>query len=104
MTFTGHDHATEHTPLIQGSNAVINSSSCTNLASKEDSSAKSTKRRLAMATGLAIFFFATELVAGYFANSLGRHILRDDLIVSYINISYVYSLDVGCFSLIIRCC
>lgn len=71
MTFTGYDHATEDTPLMQGSNMIINSS-CTNLASKSDSSAKSTKRRLAFATAIALAFFATELVAGYFANSLGE--------------------------------
>jgi Co/Zn/Cd efflux system component len=74
MTFAGHDHATEHTPLIQGNNVIVDYvSSCANLASKADSS---TKKKLAFATGIALIFFATELVAGYFANSLGKHSIK----------------------------
>ncbi|KAI7895376.1 cation efflux protein [Mucor mucedo] len=79
-----HDHATEHSPLIShhghnhGSSAIINN--CSN--QKEDSSAKSTKKRLAIASTIALAFFATELVAGYFANSLALmsdafHLLSD---------------------------
>jgi Co/Zn/Cd efflux system component len=73
-----HDHANEHSPLIShdghdhGSTAIINN--CSNI--KEDSSAKSTKKRLAIASTIALAFFATELVAGYFANSLGKEIKK----------------------------
>lgn len=70
-----HDHSNERSPLIQpGHNhgsGIINT--CSNMNTKEDSSAKSTKRRLAIATSIALVFFATELVAGYFANSLGNN-------------------------------
>lgn len=74
----GHNHTHTHnerSPLLQHghhheSEGVI--STCSNMNTKEDSSAKSTKRRLAIATTIALLFFATELVAGYFANSLGK--------------------------------
>lgn len=78
MTFDTHKHANEHTPLIhphdQATNGtiIINSNPCINMVIKTDSSAnKSTKRKLAIATTIALLFFATELIAGYFANSLG---------------------------------
>ncbi|GAA5814277.1 hypothetical protein MFLAVUS_007771 [Mucor flavus] len=80
-----HDHSNERSPLIQhghnhGSEGILNT--CSNMNTKEDSSAKSTKRRLAIATSIALVFFATELVAGYFANSLALmsdafHLLSD---------------------------
>ncbi|KAI8387310.1 cation efflux protein [Blakeslea trispora] len=76
-----HEHATEHTPLIRP-NELHNSSSCSNLASKSELVNKSTKRKLTIATSIALVFFATELVAGYFANSLALmsdafHLLSD---------------------------
>jgi zinc transporter 2/zinc transporter 4 len=46
---------------------------CTNITLKDRSEAQSTKRKLWFAVGLACVFFATELVAGYFANSLGKN-------------------------------
>ncbi|KAG0167105.1 hypothetical protein DFQ28_006671 [Apophysomyces sp. BC1034] len=59
-----------------------NSSSCANITSKNSDVAKSTKRKLLFATAVALVFFATELVAGYFANSLALmsdafHLLSD---------------------------
>ncbi|KAG0738049.1 hypothetical protein G6F57_002663 [Rhizopus arrhizus] len=55
---------------------------CTNITLKDRSEAQSTKRKLWFAVGLACVFFATELVAGYFANSLALmsdafHLLSD---------------------------
>jgi Co/Zn/Cd efflux system component len=79
MTFNGrgHEHANEHTYLIpshQYNNKMISTtSSCTNLALKADDSIQSsTKRKLAIATTIALLFFGTELIAGYLANSLGK--------------------------------
>lgn len=90
-----HSHDNEHTPLIHqhghnhGSTVIANSNSCSNMASKEDSSAKSTKRRLAIATTIALLFFATELVAGYFANSLGKILYCSRLYITFC--SYQFS-------------
>lgn len=97
-----HDHANEHTPLIHqhehshGSTAVVKSNSCLNMASKEDFTAKSTKRRLAIATTIALLFFATELIAGYFANSLGKT-KKQKCVYNYgllIYLIFEYSFDV----------
>lgn len=80
----GHDHANEHTYLIPSnhqhqhqhqynSKMISATSSCTNLAFKaDDSTQSSTKRKLAIATTIALLFFGTELIAGYLANSLGK--------------------------------
>jgi hypothetical protein len=51
---------------------TISQQKCSNVTLKDRSVAKSTKRKLWFAVGLACCFFATELVAGYFANSLGK--------------------------------
>lgn len=60
-------------PLPNGSvvSYTISQKNCSNLTLKDRSAAKSTKRKLWFAVCLACSFFATELVAGYFANSLG---------------------------------
>ncbi|KAI9478662.1 MAG: cation efflux protein [Benjaminiella poitrasii] len=55
---------------------------CTNVTLKDRTAAVTTKRKLWFAVGLACAFFATELVAGYFANSLALmsdafHLLSD---------------------------
>ena len=74
---------TERTPLLVPVNAVANSSgsvvsytvsqrNCSNNTTKDRSAATSTKRKLWFAVCLACCFFATELIAGYFANSLGK--------------------------------
>jgi Co/Zn/Cd efflux system component len=93
MTMGHHDHdhvhANEHTPLIHpheqisgNGTIIINSNGCVNMVIKTDSSAnKSTKRKLAIATTIALLFFATELIAGYFANSLGKKICVSSLSV-----------------------
>ncbi|OAD77933.1 hypothetical protein PHYBLDRAFT_108350 [Phycomyces blakesleeanus NRRL 1555(-)] len=59
-----------------------NASSCSNITAKNSDNARSTKRKLMFATALALVFFGTELVAGYFANSLALmsdafHLLSD---------------------------
>lgn len=60
-------------PLPNGSvvSYTITQKNCSNLTLKDRSTAKSTKRKLWFAVCLACCFFATELAAGYFANSLG---------------------------------
>lgn len=84
MTCSGGEegHApNEHTHLIPSSkrqdsnhkSIPISTSSCINLASKvDDLTQSSTKKKLAIATTIALLFFATELIAGYLANSLGK--------------------------------
>ncbi|RCI06497.1 hypothetical protein CU098_010572 [Rhizopus stolonifer] len=77
----GHEYADEHTPLVRP-NGVLSTSSCSNLAERSQVTNKSTKRKLTIATTIALMFFATELVAGYFANSLALmsdafHLLSD---------------------------
>lgn len=84
MTCSGGEegHApNEHTHLIPSSkrqdsnhkSIPISTSSCINLASKvDDLTQSSTKKKLAVATTIALLFFATELIAGYLANSLGK--------------------------------
>ncbi|CDH60091.1 zinc transporter 2-like [Lichtheimia corymbifera JMRC:FSU:9682] len=84
----------ERTPLIQHhdhhrasttSGSITPSSSmtaCANGAAKNVQEARSTKRKLWFAVSLACMFFVTELVAGYFANSLALmsdafHLLSD---------------------------
>lgn len=80
-----HDHQpSENTPLIPPSDTsshrrrgsvvsyTYQSQECANVTTKDQGAAKSTKRKLILATGLALLFFATELVCGYFANSLGK--------------------------------
>ena len=68
-TSTIRSHSISSTPRLPRS-----SSSCINIVGKnnKDSSSSSTKRKLWTAATLAILFFATELIAGYFANSLGK--------------------------------
>lgn len=51
---------------------TVTQQNCSNVTLKDRSAARSTKRKLWFAVCLACCFFATELVAGYFANSLGR--------------------------------
>ncbi|KAL7331376.1 hypothetical protein PS15p_203573 [Mucor circinelloides] len=95
MTCNGGEegHApNEHTHLIPSSKRqhlnhksipISTSSSCINLASKvDDLTQSSTKKKLAIATTIALLFFATELIAGYLANSLALmsdafHLLSD---------------------------
>lgn len=73
--------SSESTPLLSpetsGQTTPVNSRaastrSCVNDSSKDNATASSTKKRLLFATVMALMFFVTELVAGYFANSLGK--------------------------------
>lgn len=52
---------------------TVSQQNCSNNTLKDRTAASSTKRKLWFAVGLACCFFATELVAGYFANSLGNY-------------------------------
>ncbi|KAK4521823.1 uncharacterized protein ATC70_004360 [Mucor velutinosus] len=67
-----HQHVSHRSP-----------SSCANLSPKvDDPTQSSTKKKLAIATTIALLFFATELIAGYLANSLALmsdafHLLSD---------------------------
>jgi zinc transporter 2/zinc transporter 4 len=72
----------ERTPLLFPTNSqsggsvvsyTISQKNCTNVTLKDRSAAQSTKRKLWFAVGLACVFFTTELIAGYFANSLGKN-------------------------------
>ncbi|KAI7862115.1 cation efflux protein [Spinellus fusiger] len=85
-----HSSADEHTPLtshtpLTGSVVTYTSpnvSACSNITAKNSQNTRSTKRKLMFATCLALLFFATELIAGYFANSLALmsdafHLLSD---------------------------
>jgi hypothetical protein len=54
--------------------------SCANV-SEQSGISSSTKKKLWFATGLALVFFATELVAGYLANSLGKYHLPLDAVL-----------------------
>ncbi|KAG1472010.1 hypothetical protein G6F56_001795 [Rhizopus delemar] len=61
---------------------TVSQKNCSNVTLKDRSEAQSTKRKLWFAVGLACMFFATELLAGYFANSLALmsdafHLLSD---------------------------
>ncbi|KAL7318968.1 hypothetical protein PS15m_002149 [Mucor circinelloides] len=61
---------------------VSSQQNCSNVTLKDRSAAQSTKKKLWFAVCLACCFFATELVAGYFANSLALmsdafHLLSD---------------------------
>ncbi|GAB5590819.1 hypothetical protein Unana1_05719 [Umbelopsis nana] len=83
--------SSERTPLLSANNSgqttPVNSRapstrSCVNDTTKDNVTASSTKKRLLFATVMALMFFATELVAGYFANSLALmsdafHLLSD---------------------------
>ncbi|KAH8552528.1 cation efflux protein [Umbelopsis sp. PMI_123] len=85
-----HQHS-ERTPLLStsssGQTTPVNSRapstrSCVNDNSKDNATSSSTKYRLLFATIMALMFFVTELVAGYFANSLALmsdafHLLSD---------------------------
>jgi zinc transporter 2/zinc transporter 4 len=68
-----------HTQAASGGSVVSytipQTNNCTNVTLKDRSTAKSTKRKLWFAVVLACIFFATELVAGYFANSLGKTLI-----------------------------
>jgi zinc transporter 2/zinc transporter 4 len=64
-----------HTQTTSGGSVVsytIAQQNCTNVTLKDREEAGSTKRKLWFAVCLACSFFAVELVAGYFANSLGN--------------------------------
>lgn len=50
-------------------------SQCANVSNKDNNAQQSTKRKLVFATVLALLFFTAELIAGYFANSLGNDIV-----------------------------
>ncbi|KAI8880434.1 cation efflux protein [Backusella circina FSU 941] len=75
----------ERTPLVNDESRgsiVAYTTNCSNITSGERSTAKSTKRKLWFAVILATCFFITELIAGYFANSLALmsdafHLLSD---------------------------
>ncbi|KAI9499510.1 cation efflux family-domain-containing protein [Zychaea mexicana] len=93
---TRSDEANETTPLVLSTDPVsftrgrtgsvvsytMVNQKCANVSNRDGSVARSTKRKLLFATGLALLFFATELIAGYFANSLALmsdafHLLSD---------------------------
>jgi zinc transporter 2/zinc transporter 4 len=74
----------ERTPLINDiqiqshpSGSVVSYSfsqhNCANVTMKDRSAAQSTKKKLWFAVVMACCFFITELIAGYFANSLGKN-------------------------------
>ncbi|KAI8997837.1 cation efflux protein [Pilobolus umbonatus] len=82
----------ERSPLINKNNKyrsagsvvtyTVSNSHCTNTTKANVAAAKQTKVKLWFAVCLAFLFFATELVAGYFANSLALmsdafHLLSD---------------------------
>ncbi|KAI8058705.1 cation efflux protein [Gilbertella persicaria] len=74
-----------HNQASSGGSVVsytISQQNCSNITLKDRSTTNSTKRKLWFAVGLACCFFATELIAGYFANSLALmsdafHLLSD---------------------------
>ncbi|CAO3638621.1 unnamed protein product [Mucor hiemalis] len=86
-------NSSERTPLLVPVHTVakpsgsvvsytVSQQNCSNNTLKDRSAASSTKKKLWFAVGLACCFFATELVAGYFANSLALmsdafHLLSD---------------------------
>ncbi|ORZ24121.1 cation efflux protein [Absidia repens] len=83
-------HVTEHShhrsPSRSGSMVSYQDDSCANI-SEQGGMSDSTKRKLWFATGLALVFFFTELVAGWMANSLALfsdafHLLSD--VVSFL--------------------
>ncbi|KAG2181331.1 hypothetical protein INT43_008914 [Umbelopsis isabellina] len=83
--------SSERTPLLSANasgqttpvhSRAASTRSCVNDGTKTTSTASSTKKRLLFATVMALLFFVTELVAGYFANSLALmsdafHLLSD---------------------------
>jgi zinc transporter 2/zinc transporter 4 len=80
----------ERTPLINdiqiqshSSGSVVSYSfsqhNCANVTMKDRSAAQSTKKKLWFAVALACCFFITELIAGYFANSLGKSDMDNDV-------------------------
>lgn len=81
---------------------TVSQKNCSNVTLKDRSEAQSTKRKLWFAVGLACMFFATELLAGYFANSLGNNHLS--LLFFFLLTSTPHSFNVGCFSFIVRRC
>lgn len=82
-----------HTQTASGGSVVsytIAQQNCSNVTLKDRAQASSTKRKLWFAVCLACCFFATELVAGYFANSLGT-------IIIYINIEHGWTYFVAIY-------
>lgn len=88
--------SSERTPLLVPVNTVtmpsgsvvsytVSQQNCSNNTLKDRTAANSTKRKLWFAVGLACCFFATELVAGYFANSLGKYSPRRPVYLSFID-------------------
>ncbi|KAI8060054.1 cation efflux protein, partial [Gongronella butleri] len=84
------EQANERTPLVKHhrSNSIVSYEDvvCANVSERIGTST-STKRKLWFATGLALVFFSTELVAGYLSNSLALfsdafHLLSD--VVSFL--------------------
>jgi Co/Zn/Cd efflux system component len=67
-----HNHNHRRSPSRTGSVVSYQDVSCANV-SEQSGISSSTKKKLWFATGLALVFFATELVAGYLANSLGKY-------------------------------
>ncbi|SAM06135.1 hypothetical protein [Absidia glauca] len=81
-----HNHNHRRSPSRTGSVVSYQDVSCANV-SEQSGISSSTKKKLWFATGLALVFFATELVAGYLANSLALfsdafHLLSD--VVSFL--------------------
>lgn len=79
-------------------------SQCANVSNKDNNAQQSTKRKLVFATVLALLFFTAELIAGYFANSLGNDIAvrQGDIYITHYDLS-VCSFNVRCFSPSFRC-
>lgn len=108
-TSTERDPLISTGPLPNGSvvSYTITHKNCSNLTSRDRAEAKSTKKKLWFAVCLACCFFVTELVAGYFANSLGN--LKKTsycfvlLIYFFFFFFIVCSFDVRRVSFIIRC-
>ncbi|KAI8338945.1 cation efflux protein [Chlamydoabsidia padenii] len=82
----GHNHHHRRSPSHTGSMVSYQDVTCANVG-EQSSISSSTKKKLWFATGLALIFFATELIAGYLANSLALfsdafHLLSD--VVSFL--------------------
>ncbi|KAI8148951.1 cation efflux protein [Fennellomyces sp. T-0311] len=94
MAPSEREEAEETTPLVVNSptfnrgrsGSIVSytmiNQKCANVSNRNGDAARSTKRKLLFATILALVFFTTELVAGYFANSLALmsdafHLLSD---------------------------
>lgn len=76
--------ANERTPLVVATSPSLthrgsvvsytlhSKKQCANIIGSDSTATRSTQRKLLFATAMALLFFTAELIAGYFANSLGN--------------------------------